>query len=93
MLSSQIKEISKAAILDRKIEETAAGLPASCARILRIMSEDDVSTIINYISTIRVEVNLSDHYRKDLIEVISRFTRYNDNKPFKDLVEPMSFHS
>ena len=49
------------------------------------MSEDNASTIINYISTIRVEVNLSDHYRKDLIEVLSRFARYNDNKPFKDI--------
>ena len=83
--SSQTKEISKSAILERKIEETAAGLLASCARNLRTMSEDNASTIINYISTIRVEVNLSDHYRKDLIEVLTRFARYNDNKPFKDI--------
>ena len=31
------------------------------------------------------EVNLSDHYRRDLIEVLSRFSKYNDNKSFKDL--------
>jgi site-specific recombinase XerD len=31
------------------------------------------------------EVNLSDNYRKDLIEALSRFSKYNDNKPFKDL--------
>jgi integrase len=31
------------------------------------------------------EVNLSDHYRRDLIEVLSKFSKYNDNKSFKDL--------
>jgi integrase len=34
------------------------------------------------------EVNLSDNYRKDLIEALSRFSKYNDNTPFKDLTRP-----
>ena len=33
----------------------------------------------------KVETNLADHYRKDLIEVLCRFSKYNDNKPFKDI--------
>src|SRR4029453_7889998 len=33
----------------------------------------------------KTEVNLSDHYRKDLIKLLSRFSKYNDNTPFKDL--------
>ncbi len=31
------------------------------------------------------EVNLSDHYRKDLIQVLSKFSKYHNNRPFKDL--------
>ena len=31
------------------------------------------------------EVNLSSNYRRDVIEVLSRLSKYNDNKPFKDL--------
>jgi hypothetical protein len=31
------------------------------------------------------EVNLSDSYRRDISEVLSRFSNCNDNKPFKDL--------
>jgi hypothetical protein len=31
------------------------------------------------------EVNLSDNYRKDLIEALARFSKYNDNKPLKNL--------
>jgi hypothetical protein len=33
----------------------------------------------------KVETNLADHYRKDLIEVLCRFSKYNDNKPYRDL--------
>ena len=31
------------------------------------------------------EVNLADHYRRDLIVMLCRFTKYNDDKTFKDL--------
>ena len=33
----------------------------------------------------KVETNFADHYRKDLIEVLCRFSKYNDNKPYRDL--------
>jgi hypothetical protein len=33
----------------------------------------------------KVETNLADHYRKDLIEVLCRFSKYNDNRPYRDL--------
>lgn len=31
------------------------------------------------------EANLSDHYRKDLIETLSRLSIFNNNKPFRDM--------
>jgi integrase len=69
-------------LLDRKIEEVGAGIPASYSLHLRSAGQN-VSVIIDYISTMKIEVNLSDHYRRDLIEVLSKFSRYNNNKPFK----------
>jgi hypothetical protein len=71
-------------LLDRKIEETAAGLPSSYAKQLRSISEDNAVTVVKYISAMKGEVNLSDNYRKDLIALLTRFSRYNNNKPFKD---------
>jgi integrase len=73
------------ALLDRKIEETTASLPLSYTKHLRSTGEKNAITIIEYISAVRSEVNLSDNYRKDLIETLARFSKYNDNKPFKDL--------
>lgn len=40
---------------------------------------------IEYIAAVKNEVNLSDNYRKDLIESLARFSKYNNNKPFKDI--------
>ncbi|MDQ3977009.1 MAG: hypothetical protein M3264_10840, partial [Thermoproteota archaeon] len=73
------------ALLDREIEETAAGLSVSYSKHLRSTGKDNATIITRYIAAMKNEVNLSDNYRRDIIEVLSRFSRYNDNKPFKDL--------
>jgi hypothetical protein len=77
---------SKSALLDRKIEETAAGLPKYYTELLRSVAKDNAATIVEYISAMKIEVNLSDNYRRDLVEVLSRFSKYNNDRPFKDLV-------
>jgi hypothetical protein len=48
--------------LDRKIEETTAGLRPSYTRVLRIIPEENATIIADYISAARTEVNPSDHY-------------------------------
>ena len=71
--------------MDRRIDETTAGLAASFAKQLHSISEHNASTIIEYIASMKSEVNLADHYRRDLIVMLCRFTKYNDDKTFKDL--------
>jgi hypothetical protein len=77
--------IRSSPILDRKIEETTAGLPGSYAKHLRLVSDENIAIIIEYIAAMKSEVNLSDHYRRDLIQALSKFSRHHDNRPFKDL--------
>jgi len=33
----------------------------------------------------KMEINLSDHYKRDLILLLCTFSKYNYHKPFKDL--------
>jgi hypothetical protein len=47
-------------ILDRRIEETAAGLRPCYAKVLRIIPEENALIIADYISAARTEVNPSD---------------------------------
>jgi hypothetical protein len=80
----QIKR--RSLFLDRKIDDTAAGLPASYSRLLYSIPVENTVHIIQYILSMKTEVNLSDHYRKDLIVVLTRFSKYNNNKSFKDII-------
>ena len=86
MLSSTGAAVKFSPLLDRKIEETGAGLLASYTRQLHSISENNATTIIEYIAAMRNEINLSDHYRRDLIVVLCKFSKYNDSKPFKELI-------
>ena len=86
MLSQVSTSSNKSALLDRKIEETGAGLQKSFTELLRSVDEENATTIVQYISTMKSEVNLSDHYRRDLIELLSKFSKYNNDRPFKDSI-------
>lgn len=84
--SSIISTERKAApLLDRKIEEITAGLSGVYSKNLLYASENNAPVIIEYIAALKIEINLSDNYRKDLIEFICRFSKFNNNRPFKDL--------
>jgi hypothetical protein len=72
-------------LLQRRIEEISAGLQkASCDKLLSI-SEYNAATIVEYIIAMKSEINLSDNYRRDQIEVLTRLSKNNNNKTFKDL--------
>jgi hypothetical protein len=82
---SQKQEVPKSALFDRKIEQATSGLAASCVRALHNLSEVNVTIITDYMTAIRFEVNPSDQYRKSIIETLSLFARFTDNKSFKDI--------
>jgi hypothetical protein len=73
-------------LLERKIQETAVGLADYYTkRFLSIGNKDNAVTIVNYIAAMKVEINPSDHYRRDLIELLARFSKFNNDKNFKDI--------
>jgi integrase len=76
-------------LLDRKIDETTAGLESSFANLLRSINEDNAATIVKYVAAMKREVNLSDLYRRDVIAVLCKFSKYNgnNNKLFSDLAQ------
>jgi hypothetical protein len=36
-------------------------------------------------AAMKVEINLSDHYRKDLIGLLTQFSKFNNDRNFKDI--------
>jgi alkylated DNA repair dioxygenase AlkB len=73
-------------LFDRKIELVTEGLDPFFGSKLRELLEDNALTIINYILSMKNEINLSDGYRKLNIYVfysVSRF--FNNRKTYKKL--------
>lgn len=72
-------------LLDRKIEEITAGFSGIYSKNLLYAIENNAPVIIEYIAALKIEINLSDNYRKDLIEFLCRFSNFNNNRTFKEL--------
>ncbi len=66
-----------------KIEETITGLQRSFSKKFQSIGEANAATIAEYIAAMKSEVNLSNNYRRDIIEVLYRLSEYNDNKSFR----------
>jgi hypothetical protein len=67
--STKVNSSTTDVLLDSKIDKICAGLQAAYNRNLRsIINQDNIKTIISYIVIMKTEVNLSDHYRKNLID-------------------------
>jgi hypothetical protein len=76
---------NKEFLLDRKIEETTAGLPAVYTKLLYSISIENALCVIDCIFSLEIEVNLSDNYRKNLINLLTKFSKSKDIKLFKDI--------
>lgn len=85
-VSASTKIGSNSAILDKKIDETAAGLQSAVAKRLHSINETNAAIIVDYVASLKGEVNLADHYRRDVIIALCKVSEYNNNnKLFKDL--------
>jgi hypothetical protein len=80
-----VTTIKGSPLQDRKIDEATAGLTAAIAKQLHSIGEDNATTIVKYVGAMKSEVNPSDHYRRDMIVIICRLSKYNNNIPFKDV--------
>ena len=69
-------------LFDSKIDSITSGLRREYSRGLHGISKENALTIADSIFAIRTEINLSDHYRMDLIKLLVTFSKYTNNKPF-----------
>jgi hypothetical protein len=84
--ASKSKFNSKSALLERKIDETVAGLQASFGELLHSIDQKNAGVIVEYVSALKSEVNLADTYRRDVNVLLSKLSRYTNDKPFRDLI-------
>ena len=72
-------------LLADEITQLILGLPNRYFKAVCNISSVNVITIADYIQSMKTEINLSDHYRRDLISLLCRLSNYNCHKPYKNL--------
>jgi hypothetical protein len=70
-------------LFERKIEDVTSGLTHFVGKLLYKISKENALIIANYITSMRTEVNLSDHYRLDIINVLGNFSIYCNNNSLR----------
>lgn len=74
------------AIFDQKIDLITEGIDSFMASNLRELPKDNALTIVNYILSMKSEINLSDNYRRLNIYALYRLSRFFSNrKRYKEL--------
>jgi hypothetical protein len=83
------EESHRPLFLDRKIDEVTTGLAPCIFETSSYYIDSNAIAIVYYVLSMKVELNLSDHYRKDIIDFLVKFSKYSDNKSFKSIARTM----
>jgi hypothetical protein len=69
------------------IDDVTAGLLAVFSNGLRSITEGNALKIAEDIQAMKIETNLSDNYRRDVIGLLCTFSKFHgtDKKEFKDI--------
>jgi hypothetical protein len=74
------------ALFDRKIDIITAGLESTIINHLNMLPKENTFIIIKYILAMRMEINLSDNYRRLNINTLYYLSNFFDNrKSFKQI--------
>ncbi len=75
--------------IERRIENTIEGLPSECYKLLRNIvlpaNEENATTICDYITSLKSEINPSDGHRKNIVILLCKFSLFLNGKLFRDI--------
>lgn len=67
-------------LFERKIENVTAGLKPACKKILKRVSKINAVIIADYITSMQIEMNPSDDYKKAIIMLLCQFSQFYKDK-------------
>ena len=71
--------------LQTKIDDTTNGFTDYYRALLKRQSEENILTIVEYIASMNVEINLSVLYRREQLAVLCYLSEFHHQKSFKDM--------
>jgi hypothetical protein len=75
-------------LFEQKLENVTEGLTGEYHNLLNKLSIEDVLILVDYIISLKTEINPSDNYRKSVIKIVGKFMifcRLSTDKPLVQL--------
>lgn len=69
--------------IEMKIDAVTEGLGAHIANRIRRISKDNTVSIIDFNSSVKLEINISYHHKENYIKIPHRLSKFCHDKPFK----------
>lgn len=63
-------------LFDRKLESVTEGLPREFLNLLNKLSKEDLVTVLDYMISLKSEINPSENYRGSVIKIVTKFIIY-----------------
>jgi hypothetical protein len=73
------------ALFKDEITQLTSGLPNRYLKAIQNIPLANALTIADYIQSMKIEINLSDHYKRDLISLLCKLSKYTFHRLYKDL--------
>jgi len=74
-------------LFERKLENATEGLTREYHNQFNKLSKEDALALVDYIISLKTEVNPSDNYRKSVIKIIGKFMMFCRRSTDKPLVQ------
>ena len=72
-------------LLEIRIQTTVEGLGSYYLKLIKNMSHENIEITTDFISSLKVECNLSDSHKKNLIILLSKLSTFHKNRCFKEI--------
>ena len=84
-MSSTTVTLKDSLLFKRKLETVVEGLTGEYRSLLNKLSRGDALILMDYVISLKAEINPSDNYRKSVIKIVGKFMifrrLYNDKPP------------
>jgi hypothetical protein len=83
-MSSTTVTLKDSLLFERKLETVVEGLTGEYSNLLNKLSRRDALILMDYVISLKAEINPSDNYRKSVIKIVGKFMifcRLSNDKP------------
>ena len=73
--------------IEMRIDAVTEGLGVEFANLIRRVSKDNIVSITDFISSMKLEINISHHHKGNFIKILHKLSKFCHDEPFKEITK------